>query len=152
MVEKTYEDISVAAQRYSGLSRRALEYGLLQKRIMDRAKGPGYLPDEWHQLRELVDVENFERVGNFKEVMTYDSMIEFLQKWCLDSHWEGSFKRVTEHDNVAILELEERVTYQSATNVVNSVTVYEFNPDGKLRHLDVNLQMQPPEYPNPAYT
>lgn len=142
MVAKTFEDIAVAAQRYTGLARKALDYGLFQKRLMDRAKGPGYSPDEWEGLRDFV-TDDFERIGNFKEVMTIDAMIAFLSKWCVNSHWEGSFKRVTEHDNVVLLELEERVTYNGGLNIVNSVSVYEYSTDGKLRHLDVYLQATP---------
>ena len=155
MIEKVFEDIAVAAERYGGLSRRALEYGLLQKRLVDRAKRQDYSADEWDALDDFVDIGEFERIGNFMEVMTYVDMKAFLQRWCIDSHWEGSFKRITEKDNVVILELEERNTYQQHTNVVNSVSVYEFNPAGKLRHLDVYLQMVPlptAGYPNAAYT
>ena len=154
MADKTFEDISAAAQRYTGLSRRALEYGLLQKRLVDRAKGPDYSADEWDQLDEFVDRDTFERIGNFREVMTYDEMKAFLQRWCVDSHWEGSFRRITEKDNVVFLELEERNTYLGETSVVNSVSVYEFDPAGKLRHLDVYLQMAPlaaDGFPNEAY-
>jgi len=154
MVEKVYEDIAVAAQRLTGLSRKALEYGMCQMRIADRAKGPDYSEDEWDALDEFVAKDEFERIGNFKEVMTYDDMKRFLKKWCLTSDWEGSFKRVHEHDNVVLLELEERNTYNGETNVVNSVSVYEFNDEGKLRHLDVYLQMAPlasEGFPNEAY-
>ena len=154
MVDKVFEDIPTAAARLTGLSRRALEYGMCQMRIADRAKGPDYSEDEWDALDEFVVVDEFERVGNFKEVMTYEDMKRFLKQWCLTSDWEGSFKRVHEHDNVVLLELEERNTYEGETTVVNSVSVYEFNDRGKLRHLDVYLQMAPPAgegFPNEAY-
>jgi hypothetical protein len=152
MVNKTFEEISVAAQRYTGLSRKAIDYGLRQKQILDRVNEPDYSEDEWHSLKDFVATEEFERIGNFKEAMTYDTMISFLQKWSRTSHWEGSFKRVTEHDNVVILELEERNTYNGETTIVNSVSIYEFNSEGKLRHLDVYLQMTPASgFPNTAY-
>ncbi len=154
MVDKVFEDIPTAAARLTGLSRRALEYGMCQMRIADRAKGPDYSEDEWDALDEFVVMDEFERIGNFKEVMTYKDMKRFLKQWCLTSHWEGSFKRVHEHDNVVLLELEERNTYDGETTVVNSVSVYEFNEEGKLRHLDVYLQMAPPPglgFPNEAY-
>ncbi len=143
MVDKVFEDIDVAAQRFSGNSRTAIEYGLFQKRIMDRAKGaPDYSPDEWLGLKQFV-TEDFERVGNFKEVMTFSDMVGFLQAWSPTQHWEGSFKRVNEHDNVVWLELEERVGEGEAQQAVNSVTVYEFDDAGKIRHLDVYLQAAP---------
>ncbi|MCJ8156571.1 hypothetical protein [Sphingomonas sp. LaA6.9] len=153
MVDKVFDNIAEAAQRYTGNSRKAFEYGMCQMRIAERAKGPDYSEDEWNALDEFVDKENFERIGNFKEVMTYDDMKAFLKKWCLTSHWEGSFKRIHEQDNVVILELEERNTHEGVTTIVNSVSVYEFNDEGKLRHLDVYLQMPPmgAGFPNEAY-
>lgn len=156
MVDKVFDDIAETASRLTGLSRRALEYGMCQMAIADRAKDPnsGYTEDEWDALDDFVVVDEFERIGNFKEVMTLDDMKRFLKKWCLTSDWEGSFKRVHEHDNVVLLELEERNTYNGITNVVNSVSIYEFNDEGKLRHLDVYLQMSPSGaegFPNEAY-
>lgn len=143
MVEKVFEDIDVAAQRFSGNCRTAMEYGLFQKQIMDRAKGaPDYSPDEWLGLKQFV-TDDFERIGNFKEVMTFDDMVAFLQAWSPTQHWEGSFKRVVEHDNVVWLELEERVGEGASQQAVNSVTVYEFDDAGKIRHLDVYLQAAP---------
>ena len=143
MVDKVFEDIDVAAQRYSGNARTAIEYGMFQKRIMDRAKGaPDYSPDEWLGLKEFI-TEDFERIGNFKEVMTFADMVGFLQAWSPTQHWEGSFKRVTEFDNVVWLELEERVGEGDEQTAVNSVSVYEFDDAGKIRHLDVYLQAAP---------
>ncbi len=141
MVDKVFEDIDVAAQRYSGNARTAIEYGMFQKRIMDRARGgaPDYSPDEWWGLKDFV-TDDFERIGNFKEAMTLADMVGFLQAWSPTQHWEGSFKRVTEHDNVVWLELEERVGEGEEQQAVNSVTVYEFDDAGKIRHLDVYLQ------------
>ena len=144
VVDKTFEDISIAAQRYTGLARKAIDYGLFQKRIMDRArdKSSGYSPDEWLGLKDFV-ADNFERIGTFKEVMTFDDMVKFLQDWSPTSDWEGSFKRVSEFDNVVVLELEERVTFEGVQNAVNTVTVYEFNDKGELRRLDVYMQSPP---------
>lgn len=143
MVNKVFEDIASAAQRYTGNARTAIEYGLFQKRLMDRSKeADDYSPDEWLGLKEFV-TDDFERVGNFKEVMTFGDMVGFLQAWAPTQHWEGSFKRVTEHDNVVFLELEERVNVGDEQHAVNSVSVYEFNDAGKIRHLDVYLQATP---------
>ena len=43
------------------------------------------------------------------------------------------------------LELEERVRAGDFSNVVNSVSVYEFDDAGKIRHLDIYLQMALPQ-------
>jgi len=143
MLAKTFEDIATAAQRYSGNRRTAIDYGLFQKNLMDRSKhADDYSPDEWLGLKQFV-TDDFERIGNFKEVMTFADMVSFLQAWSPTIHWEGSFKRVMEYDNVVVLELEERVGEGDAQNAVNSVTVYEFDDAGKIRHLDVYLQSEP---------
>lgn len=140
MVDKVFEDIATAAPRYSGNARRAIDYGLFQKGIMDRAKGAaGYSPDEWLGLKDFV-TDDFQRVGNFKEVMTFADMVGFLQAWSPTQHWEGSFKRVSECGNVVVLELEERVGTGDEQTAVNSVSVFEFNDAGKIRHLDIYLQ------------
>ena len=143
MVCKVFEDIAVAAQRYTGNARTAIEYGLFQKRLMDRSRqAEDYSPDEWLGLRDFVS-DDFERIGNFKEVMSFGDMVGFLQAWAPTQHWEGSFKRVTESDNVVFLELEERVRVGEELHAVNSVSVYEFDESGRIRHLDIYLQASP---------
>ncbi len=142
MVIKVFQDIDSAAERNSGLARRAIDYGRFQKNLMDRSRqAADYSPDEWLGLKDFVS-DDFQRIGNFKEVMNIDDMIRFLQAWAPTQHWEGSFKRVTEQDNVVWLELEERVGEGDQQAAVNSVSVYEFDDAGKIRHLDVYLQAQ----------
>ncbi len=89
MVEKVFENIAEAAQRYTGNARTAIDYGLFQKVIMDRSKqAADYSPDEWLGLRQFVS-DDFQRVGNFKEVMTFDDMVGFLQAWAPDAALGG---------------------------------------------------------------
>ena len=51
---------------YTGLSRKILDYSALMKRMVDEAKQPGFSAESWGPLAELIDTENFVRVGNFK--------------------------------------------------------------------------------------
>jgi len=140
MVDKVFEDIAVAAPRYTGNARRAIDYGLFQKGVMDRAKSAAdYSPDEWLGLKDFVS-DDFQRIGNFKEVMTFADMVGFLQAWSPTQHWEGSFKRVSEVGDVVFLELEERVGNGAEQTAVNSVSVFQFDAAGKIRHLDIYLQ------------
>jgi hypothetical protein len=143
MVEKVFKEADAVVGQYSGLSRKVLEYSITMKRLVDEAKKPGFSVESWAPLAEFVDTEAFERVGNFKEVMRWSDYLGFLTNWATTSEWEGSFKRVTEHDNVVFLELEERSRMGPHSSVVNSVSVYEFNAAGKLKHLDIYLQMEP---------
>ncbi|WP_405177709.1 hypothetical protein OG225_26025 [Nocardia sp. NBC_01377] len=130
---------------YDGLSRTVLDYSLVMKRLVDSAKQPGFTVDSWAPLAELVAVEEFDRVGPFKEVMDWSGYVAFLTNWAMSSDWEGSFKRITETSGLVFLELEERSTVGAFSSVVNSLSVYEFTGDGKIRHIDVYLQMTLPE-------
>jgi len=132
---------------YNGVSRKVLDYSLIMKRMVDDAKQPGFCLESWQPLNELaalVDVDGFERVGNFKEVMNWQEYTNFLINWAPTADWECSFKRITERGNVVILELEERTAAESYSSVVNSLSVYEFNEAGKIEHLDIYLQMELP--------
>lgn len=136
--------VSEVIDDYSGLSAAVLNYCLVVKRVLDGAKKPGFNADSWSPLSALVHTANFVRVGNFKEVMDWDAYVSFLTDWARAAEWECSFKRITEVGRVVFLELEERSAVGDYKTVVNSVSVYEFNDDGKISRIDVYLQMEPP--------
>jgi hypothetical protein len=131
----------VVLAQYSGPSRAALDYTLTTKRLVGSAKQPGAGADNWAPLAALVATEEFERVGNFKEVMAWPEYVQFLTNWAANSEWDASFKRVSEVDGRAYLELEERSEIGDFKSVVNSLTVFEFTDAGLIRHIDVYLQM-----------
>ena len=137
-------DVRDVIEHTSGLSRTVLDYSLIMKDLVDAAKRPGFSADSWAPLAALIDVDDFERVGNFKEVMTWPDYVGFLTNWAPTSLWECSFKRITESGDVVFLELEERSTTGDFASVVNSLSVYEFNAAGRIRHLDIYLQMALP--------
>ncbi len=139
------KEVAEVVGSYTGLSRKVLDYSLVMKRLVDEAKRPGFSESSWAPLAELVAVDEFERVGNFLEVMRWPDYVAFLTKWAKSSEWECSFKRITDKDGVVFLELEERSRIAEHRSVVNSATVYEFNAAGKLRHLDIYLQMKMPD-------
>jgi hypothetical protein len=133
---------------HAGLSRAVLEYCLITKRMVDSAKQPGFSAESWGplaELAELIAVDEFERVGNFKEVMNWPEYVNFLTSWAPNAEWECSFKRITETPGRVLLELEERSKVGDYQSVVNSATVFEFNDAGKIRHIDLYLQMALPE-------
>ena len=138
-------ELDAVIGNYTGLARKALDYSQMMKRLVDEAKHPGFSVESWAPLAAFVDTERFERVGNFKEVMTWGEYVGFLTGWAMGAEWECSFKRVTEGDGVVLLELEERSQMGGAANVVNSVSVYEFDAQGRIAHLDIYLQMPLPD-------
>jgi hypothetical protein len=128
---------------HAGRARTVLQYSLITKRLVDEAKKPGFSVDSWAPLAELLAIDEFERVGAFKEVMAWSDYVNFLTNWAMSSEWECSFKRITESDGRVFLELEERSRVGDFSSVVNSVSVYEFTDDGRIRHIDIYLQMEP---------
>ncbi|MEE2030964.1 hypothetical protein [Rhodococcus chondri] len=139
------QEIADVADDYTGRSRTVLEYSLVMKSLVDRAEQHGFTTGSWSPLAELVATDEFVRVGNFKEVMNWTEYVGFLTNWAPSAQWEGSFKRITETPDVVILELEERSSVGEFSNVVNSVSIYEFDDAGKITRIDLYLQMALPE-------
>lgn len=128
----------------TGRSRTVLEYSQITKRLVDSAKQPGFTVESWAPLTELIAVDEFVRIGPFKEVMNWAEYAEFLTNWAMSSDWDCSFQRITETTDLVFLELEERSRVGDFNSVVNTVSVYEFNADDKVRRIAVYLQMELP--------
>jgi hypothetical protein len=126
------------------LARKVLRYTDLIEQTVNAAKQPGFTPDDWNVLSEVVNVETFQRVGNFKEVMDWPAYVAMLSQWGTTTAFWSKFRRISEAGNVVFLELEEHNTPEGRPeSVVNSLSVYEFGDDGKICHLDIYLQYVP---------
>ena len=126
---------------FTGLTRTVIAYSEAFTAIADKARA-GTLGDaDWAEMERLVDVENFVREGVFlgpvAEVIDWLTYRHYVTQYGGHTAWEGTLRHVTEQGDRVILELEERNTRGGMTHVSNTVTVYEFNAEGKLRHLDV---------------
>jgi hypothetical protein len=99
---------------------------------------------DWAPLAEFVAVDEFERVGTFLEVQDWQQYTQMLTGWArATSRFETSVRRVSELPGLVYFEIEERHFRGDDMNVVNSLTVFEFNPAGKIRRLNVYLQQSP---------
>jgi hypothetical protein len=125
------------------LSQAVLDYRETVMRLVKEAKQPGFTVDSWAPLARLIAVDEFERVGNFKERMNWPQYAAFLTEWASSAEYDSTVRRISEVPGLVFLELEERGTSSGHSYVINSVTVYEFNDAGKIRHLDVYLQSEP---------
>lgn len=130
----------IRAEAKGPLSQIVLEYSRVMKQLVDAAKTPGFTVDSWGPLAELVAVKDFVRVGAFKEVVDWRQYTTILTQWATTSLWDCSFKRIDEIPGRVYLELEERSGEGEGMDVVNSLTVYDFNADNKLVHLGIYLQ------------
>lgn len=96
---------------------------------------------DWAPLAEFVAVEAFERIGTFCEMQNWEQYTEMLTQWAsATDSFETTVRRISEFRGLVYFEVEERHFRGGDVNVVNSMTVFEFNEDGKIRHLDVYLQ------------
>ncbi|WP_317931114.1 hypothetical protein [Halioxenophilus sp. WMMB6] len=139
------QNVDDVINQYSGKSHQVLVYCQLMKALVDQAKQPGFSEESWAPLAELIETKDFQRIGNFKEEMDWSGYVAFLTGWAMGSEWECSFKRITEVGNTVFLELEERSVMGGFSSSVNSFSVYEFNANGKVQHVDVYLQMELPD-------
>ncbi|MBW8784475.1 MAG: hypothetical protein JF593_07520 [Novosphingobium sp.] len=127
------------------LARKVFEYTEAIERAVPRAKDAGAGNDVWAEVEALIDIARFERVGNFKEVMTWPQYRAMLAQWGGTTEFWSNFRAITEAGNRVFLELEEHNTPKGgAESVVNSLSLYEFDGAGKLVHLDIYLQYLPP--------
>ena len=124
------------------LSAKVLDFERIVKETVTKAKEPGFSPEDWAPLAELVAVGEFERVGCWLEVMNWTEYTEFLTKWASQTAFETKRRRISELPGLVFLELQETNTTEERSTVVNSLSVYEFNDARKIRHLDIYLQRE----------
>ena len=123
------------------LAQQVLDFEATVKRLVKAAKDPGFTAAGWAPLAEFVAVREFERVGTWMEVMNWQQYTEFMTQWASSSMgFDTVLRRISELPGLVYLELEDRHTRPGGVAVVNSLSVYEFNADGKIKHLDVYLQ------------
>ncbi len=132
---------------YSGLSRKVLQYSQAFAEITTQAKESELIETDWAQLGQLVDTENFERMGVFlgdeAEVINWQQYKKHISQYATHISWDGRLRRITETPGLVILELEEHNTVNGVTDISNTVTIYEFNDAGKIDHLDVYVMPLP---------
>ena len=128
-------------ENYTGLSRLVLQYADNFARIIKQRKGGSLSESDWAPMEELVDIDNFQRVGilltDKVEVATWQQYRAQLDQFCSIASWEGTLRRITEVPGLVFLELEERITIGNVMDVYNTVTIYQFNQANKLAKLDV---------------
>lgn len=135
MTETVTGDQSV--ENAGPLTRKVLAYQETMKQLVPSMKAAA----DWAPLAEFVAVDEFERVGTFLEVQNWQQYLEMLTQWgSATATFETTVRRISELPGVVYFEIEERHFRGDTVHVVNSMTVFEFNEAGKIRHLDVYLQ------------
>jgi hypothetical protein len=123
------------------LTQRVLAYERVMKALVPHVERP----TDWGPLEEFIAVEEFERIGVFLEVQNWTEYAEMLTHWAsLVDSFETTVRRISELPGLVYYEIEERHRRGDAVNRVNSLTVFTFGEDAKVRHLDVYLQQSQP--------
>jgi hypothetical protein len=130
-------------ENYSGLSRKVLQYADRFSQLVEKLKTRSLTEADWAAMEELVDVENFRRwgvfLGDLMEQSTWQEYKAIINQYGGMTSWEGTLRRITETPGLVFLELEERNTRGGEMDVSNTVTIYQFNAEGKLIKLDVYI-------------
>jgi hypothetical protein len=130
-----------SADSFTGLSRKVIQYCNGFKALADKIRDRSVTEADWSVIEELVDVQSFRRMGVFLtdriETSTWQQYRQLISQYGGMTVWEGRVRRITETPGLVFLELQERNTREGTTDVSNTLTIYEFNPQGKLCKLDV---------------
>ena len=119
------------------MTRKVLGYDETMKRLVADSENP----TDWSALIEYVSVDDFERVGTFLEVQNWDQYTEMLTRWASATEsFETTVRRISELGALVYYEIEERHSRGDKVNVINSMTVFEFDAHGKIRRVNVYLQ------------
>ena len=134
------DPVADAAPGDGPLTRRVLAYDDAMRRLV----ASGGDPADRAALAEFVAVDDFERVGPFREVQDWGQYTEMLTRWAASADsFETSVRRISEHAAVVYYEIEERHRRGDQVHVVNSMTVFEFDGEDRICRLRVYLQQEP---------
>jgi len=129
------------SSEFTGLTRKVIEYSEAFSQLVEKAKLEPLEDADWAPIEQLVDVGNYVRMGVFlgpqAEVIDWAKYKFYISQYAAGSSWEGTLRHVTEQPGRVILELEERNSRGGVMDVSNTVTIYEFDQNDRIRHLDV---------------
>lgn len=130
-------DTTVPSSNAGRLSHRVFEYTEVMQRLVPTVT----VKADWAPLAEFVSVDEFTRVGTFMEHHDWDQYLDMLTQWVSSvDGFETTTRRVTEIGDIVYYEIEERHHRQGHVHVVNSMTVFSFDANDRIRRLDVYLQ------------
>ena len=124
------------------LTRLVQQYSDTVVRIVAEAKKPGFSEADWAPLAEFVAVDEFERVGPYRDPMDWNGYLKMMTRWAGMSGFEATVRRVTEVGRLVFYDIEERQLRPEGMLIKNTMNVFEFNEGGKLRRLDVFQQCE----------
>lgn len=128
------------------LSQRVQQLVDVMRNNLVKAMKEGVQEADWAPLRDLIAVEEFERVGPFRDALDWQGYVQLLCQWLNHSEgWDPVMKLRVEADGVVFMQCEEMITNGDRVDPFYSLSIYRFNDQGKIKRLEV--YMQQPQQP-----
>ena len=143
MIQKELRSIQQfrAQGGYGALAAKVLDWLEIMEGIVNRPKQPEITVEDWNPLAAMIDLANFDRIGNYGEQIQWADYVKLLVMWANSSWWQGRIWRMWEVPGFAFCETEERSSHVGPVreggpyNALNSFCVYEFDDQGRVRHI-----------------
>jgi len=97
---------------------------------------------DFDPIAELVAPDQFLRTGIYKDESDWSSCVEKYLQFAGTSLWSGKLRWINTVGNLVFQELEETITRPQGKNIINTMTVYEFNENDKVTALRVYYQQE----------
>jgi hypothetical protein len=132
------------ANLHSGeLAERAMAYFDINARLAKRARQPDFSQEEWHELAQLIAVDEFARVAANKGSRNWQEDLTLRSQWAGRIDFDTEIRRIKEVGNLVYVDLVETITANANVESVNTLAVFEFNASGKLSKLTTYQQVTP---------
>lgn len=137
------ESDSTGEGRLSDRVRRLMK---IMKSLADRGRQSSDVTvDDWAPLAELVEVDDFERMGPFHDAMDWAAYTSMLTGWVNHSDgWEPVVRRISDAPGVVYVQCEEMITEGDRVFPFYSLSMYEFDDAAKIRRIHVYMQQEMP--------
>lgn len=97
---------------------------------------------DFDPIAELV-ADDFTRIGIYKDEADWPLCLEKYLQFAGTSLWSGTLRHIHAVDGIVFQELEETITRTQGENVINTMSVFEFDENDRVRSLRIYMQQAP---------
>lgn len=111
-------------------------------KICERSQHRRITAADFDPIAELV-ADDFTRIGIYKDEADWPLCLEKYLQFAGTSLWSGRLRHIHAVDGVVFQELEETITRTQGENVINTMSVFEFDENDRVRSLRIYMQQAP---------
>ena len=112
----------------------------IYQEICEQSQHRKITTEDFAPIVELLDPEKFTRIGIYKDAADWPLCLEKYLQFAGTSLWSGKLRFINTVGNFVYQELEETITRAQGANIINTMSVYEFDDNDKVIALRVYLQ------------